>query len=451
MASSRLFPPASSLIRRRIVLGHGIAGLATLMGFSACGDDDVTPSGTGGAGAAGAGGAGAGGRGGGGAGGEGGSGGGTPEGLCREGVTPPRLVSGLTSNLAAIGPLAAEPDANGLFLPTGFTSRVVARTNEPPTTRSTYAWHPAPDGGATYAAPDGGWVYVSNSELPLIGGAGALRFAANGEVIDAYAILTDTQINCAGGRTPWGTWLSCEEAQNGKVFECDPFGRFPAVAHLALGVFKHEAAAIDPVDHKVYLTEDQPDGRFYRFVPQGVGCQGFANLTAGQLEVAEVADNGAVTWHPVPDPQFTGKTPTRLQVPASTAFDGGEGIDWFDGVVYFSTKGNNRVWAYDVASSTLTILYDAATAKNPILTGVDNLTVTCCGDVLVAEDGGDMQIVAILADGTLKPLLQVQGHAGSEITGPAFDPSGTRLYFSSQRGPAGGVTYEVSGPFHLPR
>jgi secreted PhoX family phosphatase len=78
------------------------------------------------------------------------------------------------------------------------------------------------------------------------------------------------------------------------------------------------------------------------------------------------------------------------------------------------------------------------------------LTLSCCGDVLVAEDGGDMQVVAILPDGTLKPLLQVTGHSGSEITGPAFDPSGTRLYFSSQRGPSGGVTYEVTGPFHLP-
>jgi uncharacterized protein len=72
--------------------------------------------------------------------------------------------------------------------------------------------------------------------------------------------------------------------------------------------------------------------------------------------------------------------------------------------------------------------------------------------VLVAEDGGDMEIVAILPDGTPKPLLQIVGHDGSEVTGPAFDPSGTRLYFSSQRGPTGeltdGWTFEVTGPFH---
>ena len=102
-------------------------------------------------------------------------------------------------------------------------------------------------------------------------------------------------------------------------------------------------------------------------------------------------------------------------------------------------------------TETITVLYDEATAPDPILKGVDNLTVSCCGDVLVAEDGGDMEIVAILPGGALKPVVQVTGHPNSEITGPAFDPSGTRLYFSSQRGSGnGGVTYEITGPFHEP-
>ena len=133
-------------------------------------------------------------------------------------------------------------------------------------------------------------------------------------------------------------------------------------------------------------------------------------------------------------------------------FDGGEGIWFHEGTIYFSTKGDNHVRALDVEASTLRVVYDAATAPDPILRGVDNLTVSCCGDVLVAEDGGSMQIVAILPDGTLKPLVQVVGQDRSEITGPAFDPSGTRLYFSSQRGGATnqGITYVVEGPFHAP-
>jgi hypothetical protein len=159
------------------------------------------------------------------------------------------------------------------------------------------------------------------------------------------------------------------------------------------------------------------------------------------------ADERAV-WLPVPDPQFTGAAPTRLQVAESTAFRGGEGLFHHDGVVYLSTKGDNRIWAYDIAAQKMHVLYDPTTSGNPILTGVDNVTGSCCGDILVAEDGGDMQIVALLPDGTLKPIMQIPSHTGSEVTGPAFDPSGTRLYFSSQRGEGGGITYEISGPFH---
>jgi secreted PhoX family phosphatase len=66
----------------------------------------------------------------------------------------------------------------------------------------------------------------------------------------------------------------------------------------------------------------------------------------------------------------------------------------------------------------------------------------------VAEDPGDLQIVALTASGGVRPIVQVTGTPGSEITGPAFSPDGTRLYFSSQRSP--GRTYEVTGPFAPP-
>jgi len=354
----------------------------------------------------------------------------------------------LVSKIADIGPLL-EPDANGVRVADGFTARIVASSNER-VGQSGYEWHPMPDGGATFPTPDGGWVYVSNSEVPIAGGVGALRFDASGTLVDAYPILERTNVNCAGGPTPYNTWLSCEEIDRGRVHECDPLGQRPAVVRPALGVFKHEAAAVDPVRHHVYLTEDEPDGCFYRFVPDRLGSHGFASLDAGRLEVAEVAPDGRVTWHPVPDPAFEGETPTRHQVAAATHFDGGEGIWWHGGVVYFSTKGDNRIRAYDTATETMTVLYDKATAPDPILSGVDNITVSASGDVLVAEDGGDMQIVAILPSGELKPLVQLVGYDESEITGPAFDPSGTRLYFSSQRGIKGGTTFEITGPFHAP-
>jgi secreted PhoX family phosphatase len=79
------------------------------------------------------------------------------------------------------------------------------------------------------------------------------------------------------------------------------------------------------------------------------------------------------------------------------------------------------------------------------LSGVDNLLATPGGDLYVAEDGGDLQIVALTTTGQVQPILQLTGQSDTEITGPALSPDGRRLYFSSQRSP--GTTYEVEGPF----
>ena len=357
----------------------------------------------------------------------------------------------LRSLIRDIGPLG-EANADGLRLPAGFSARIVARSGQP-VLPDGYVWHFWPDGGATFATADGGWIYVSNSELPITGGVGALRFDAEGQIIDAYRILDGTNVNCAGGPTPWGTWLSCEEVGEGRVFETDPWGEVEAVERPALGRFKHEAATIDPELGCVYLSEDESDGCFYRFVSSDVDADGNLSLTEGELQVAVVDDVGGVSWLPVPDPLAEGETPTRQQVPEATVFDGGEGIWWFEGTVYLSTKGDSRVWAYDTRDQTIRTIYDRAAAPDPdALYGVDNLTVSACGDVLVAEDGGQMRIVAVLPSGELKPLVQIEGQDDSEITGPAFDPSGTRLYFSSQRatGQLGGITYEITGPFHTP-
>ena len=88
----------------------------------------------------------------------------------------------------------------------------------------------------------------------------------------------------------------------------------------------------------------------------------------------------------------------------------------------------------------------------PELEDPDNVFAGPNGDVYVAEDDGNLQIVALTPSGNVVPIVQVTGQTGTEITGPALDPSGTRLYFSSQRGPAAGgrawgLTFEVTGPF----
>lgn len=424
------------------------------------------------------------------------------------------------------GPLdGREPDENGIILPPGFRSRVVARTGEA-VAGTSYVWPTAPDGQATFALSDGGWILVTNSEwasarllgilgMPadlaaaLGGGVSAIRFDRGGRIVDAYRILGASDLNCAGGPTPWGTWLSGEEwdvglatqdqyaaglrddlgadraaavavhffrdgVAAGHIWECDPQDRGEGVALPALGRFAHEAAAVDPATNIVYMTEDQHDGLLYRFVPSMPHLGGRPDLGAGRLEAARIVDPGLVltgtspvAWLPVPDPGAT-TAPTRSQVPGATRFERGEGM-WFDsGTVYFTTTADERVWSYECSRAQISVIHDRASAgPDAPLRNPDNITVNPrTGDLLVAEDPDDLELVLITAPGddvgrVTAPFARFTPAPGvaqvrTEITGPCFDPSGTRLYVSSQRGietssfpfPQRGITYEITGPFH---
>ncbi len=418
---------------------------------------------------------------------------------CDNTLTPAE--SGSTEGTGAgrfanIGPLSATPDDLGFRLPTsppGFSVRIVAESLQPPLgSKPSFLWPIFPDGSGILPTDGGGWIYVVNSEVPGVGtlanesfipqaspvtspiqtfapglgGANCLKFNQDAQLVDAYNILSGTTFNCAGVITPWKTWLSCEETNVGQVWECDPQGQNEAVVRPALGRFDHEAVAIDMNKRMLYLTEDLGDSRFYRFVPTAADWPAGAErpaLQAGVLQVMKIVGSGDPLSGPQPVTWVDAQNPTAAQnvnrVPDTAIFDGTEGVWYFQGFVYFSTKGDNRIWVYDSVGETLEVIYDFGTAQAPnnILSGVDNLYITSQGDVLVAEDGGDMQIVVILPDRRLKPLLQLTGQDGSELAGIAFSPDGRRMYFNSDRGGifpnlpnapghGPGITYELTLP-----
>jgi len=356
------------------------------------------------------------------------------------------VAAGMTGLLPGCLRSPAAERQTRILVPEGFEPRIVARSGYPSCARAAYRWHSDPDGGACFDAGDGGWIYLSNCETRSSGGVSALRFDAGGAVTDSYRVLGGSNMNCSGGPTPWGTWLSCEEHAHGRIWECDPFNDRPARAWSGLGLFEHESVCVDPLTRQIYLTEDRRSGRLYRFTPGGSLTDVAPDLDSGLLQVAVVSGN-RVDWRTIRDPTASQK-PVRKQVMASTRFAGGEGIDIFGRFVRFTTKYDNRIWQIDLRDDSIRVIHRLA----GVMQDVDDLTHTPGGGYLVAEDGPQMRILYFSGAGSVPlTLVQLPEHRESEITGLAFAPGGTRLYFSSQRGSTGvgkhGITFELHGDF----
>lgn len=369
------------------------------------------------------------------------------------------------------------------------------------------------DGMAAFALPNGNIRLIRNHEVRgpgsaparvdrshlydprAAGGTTSLEVRPDGEreLVRDFVSLAGTTTNCAGGPTPWGTWLSCEEStqgvahgfekEHGYVFEVpvDAEAPVPAVPLRALGRFVHEAVAVDPATGIVYLTEDVtydeeaglPGSGFYRFLPDRPG----ALREGGRLQVLAVRGEpkyrtfkgqrpGVVLpafWLDIedPDPADAASDPSAVFRQGldrgAAVFHRLEGC-WFDGgAVYFhATRGGDagkgQVWQYRPTADdagTLALLFESP--GGDVLDGPDNITVSPRGGILICEDsGGTCRLRGLTPDGRIFGFARNR-RSESEFAGACFSPDGKTLFVNIQGDPVGGGdpgrTFAIWGPW----
>ncbi|HEX4934585.1 MAG TPA: alkaline phosphatase PhoX [Gemmatimonadaceae bacterium] len=395
-----------------------------------------------------------------------------------------------------------------LALPVGFTYSVVSRSG-PPMSDGV----PTPgafDGMATFALPNGNVRLIRNHEnrdLPFTARlkgrpetaydrkAGAsvtsleLHLAADGTitVVKDFISLNGTCINCAGGPTPWGSWLTCEETTEGRqigwdeehgyIFEIPASAEGPveAVPLKAMGRFVHEAVAVDPESGIVYETEDRQVAGFYRFLPTERGVL----RAGGRLEMLAIkgqenydtADGQRVgvelpvTWVEIrnPDPGTLWGEDNNV---FAQGFTGGgarfsrlEGCWYGDRSIYFhATNGGDarlgQVWRYRPGSTasdggTLTLIFESP--SKDVLNAPDNVTVSPRGGIVICEDNEAPFVRGLTHDGAIFDLAKNLVNP-TEFAGACFSPDGSVLFVNIMgstvdAGPHQGYTLAIRGPW----
>lgn len=373
------------------------------------------------------------------------------------------------------------PDPHGVLdLPDGFTYRILERTGDP--MDDGHRVPGLPDGMACFPGPDGTIVLMRNHELAGADGpypAGSappeaydpmtmgcvtrvVLDAATFTRLSSNLVLCGTLKNCAGGPSPWG-WLTCEETTNpghGYVFACDPAAASvrPPQPIFAYGRCRHEAACVDPARNIAYLTEDQFDSAFYRFLPDDPAVPFVGRLQALRVVGHDAYDMNllprgtvlSIDWVDITDPQPVADT---LRVEArdrgAAKFARGEGITFAAGEVYMiATAGGPlargqifRLRDDPVAPTieALLVVDDPDIADQP-----DNVTVAPWGDLYFGEDGGGGNFIrGVTPDGQIFDFAHNVLTAG-EFAGVCFSPDG-RALFANLWG--SGLTFVITGPF----
>lgn len=402
---------------------------------------------------------------------------------------------GLVSSPASSPYGALVPDPEGLLdLPRGFSYRVIARLGD--VMDDGWKVPDSADGMGCFDLGGGRIALVRNHELKSQeDGGGALdagydRTTAGTvlpggtttQVLDAATLktvrqhrsLAGTIRNCAGGTTPWGSWLTCEEdvtrkgqgvgRSHGWVFEvpASATGLVDPVPLLAMGRFNHEAACVDPATGIVYMTEDRDDGLLYRFIPnepgklarggklQALAAKGLADarnwdsarFTAGSAFTVEWIDLDTVES---PEDDLRQRGAAR----GATLFARGEGLHMGEGELYFCcTSGGaaklGQVFRLTPSKNRLDLFFESASTDQ--FNFGDNLTIAPNGHLIVCEDQYttvvDNHLRGIAPDGSAYPFARLRTQ--TELAGACYSPDGKTLFVNAYS-PA--TTLAITGPW----
>ncbi|MEA5503297.1 alkaline phosphatase PhoX [Halotia wernerae UHCC 0503] len=393
------------------------------------------------------------------------------------------------------GPLL--PDPNGLLeLPRGFQYRTFSLTGDLMNDGTLVAG--GHDGMAAFGGPRNTVILVRNHELspgsstqvigprpydPLCkGGTTTLVVGSNRQLIKHFTSLSGTYRNCAGGLTPWGSWISCEEntstvatnnpenptnnvsTSHGYNFEV-PASTTSAVQPeplIAMGRFNHEAVAVDPKTGIVYETEDRGDSLFYRFIPKKPGnLKAGGTLQALKIKGMPQAITGEgfplrkpmkVEWVNIPDPN-PAEDNVRVQGfnLGAAQFVRGEGIWYGNGEIYFCcTSGGalrlGQVWRYIPHKETIELFVESTSVDE--LDSPDNIVVSPYEDLILCEDGdGEQFLRGVTPKGELYNFARNALNT-NEFAGACFSPDGKTMFVNIQ---TPGITFAIWGPWNSKR